>query len=123
MGQSQGLKPALGAGLWAGTSLWAEPSLEGWVVGGHPSCEGTKGRALIGCGSEGGARVSQPNAGQRLVQGAGDKDGPESGSRRLQGPDRRRQVGGGVWGSVGAVCIPRLYRFRGAGGRGEFLVS
>lgn len=53
MGQSQGLKPALGAGLWAGTSLWAEPSLEGSVVGGHPSCEGPKDGALTGYGSGG----------------------------------------------------------------------
>lgn len=43
LGQHQGLRSVLRGRLWACTSLWAEPSLEGRVVGGHPFRNRTEG--------------------------------------------------------------------------------
>ena len=107
LGQRQRLRPTLGAGLWDGTTLWAEPSPEGRVVGGHPFLDGTEGGAVAGYRIWGAVLESQPEGGQRL--------GPGAGIRRGWGLGRRA----GEWekisfrdvGEGGAFRgFPRLYR-------------
>ena len=107
LGQRQGLRPTLGVGLWAGTSLWAEPSPEGRVVSGHPFLDWTGGGAVAGDWIWGAVLESQPEGGQRL--------GPGTGRRRGWGLGRRA----GEWERISSREVdeggalrgfPRLYR-------------